>query len=75
MRRSPLPSFTTSGGAEIAGVAHGYVGAGILEKEGVDSVVVEIVSGTSAPGSRSEETRDLADFQQGTTYLGRPSRR
>ncbi len=36
-------------------VAHGYVGAGILEKEGVDSVVVEIVRRHVGAGISPEE--------------------
>ena len=40
-------------------VSHGYVGAGILEKEGVDSVVVEIVRRHVGAGISPEEAAAL----------------
>lgn len=40
-------------------VGHGYVGAGILEKEGVDSVVVEIVKRHVGAGISQEEAVTL----------------
>src|SRR3984893_9712015 len=40
-------------------VTHGYVGAGILEKEGVDSVVVEIVRRHVGAGISAEEAAAL----------------
>ena len=43
------------GRSQIQTVAHGYVGAGILEKEGVDPVVVEIVRRHVGAGISPEE--------------------
>jgi uncharacterized protein (TIGR00295 family) len=40
-------------------VSHGYVGAGILEKEGVDPVVVEIVRRHVGAGISPEEAQSL----------------
>ena len=47
------------GRTQIQTVAHGYVGAGILEKEGVDSVVVEIVRRHVGAGISAEEAAAL----------------
>jgi uncharacterized protein (TIGR00295 family) len=47
------------GRSRIQTVAHGYVGAEILEKEGVDSVVVEIVRRHVGAGISKEEARAL----------------
>lgn len=41
------------------GVDHGYVGAGLLEKEGVDNVVVEIVRRHVGAGISPEEAASL----------------
>ncbi|MDA4115716.1 MAG: HDIG domain-containing protein [Thaumarchaeota archaeon] len=43
------------GRSQVQTVAHGYVGAGILEKEGVDPVVVEIVRRHVGAGISPEE--------------------
>ena len=43
------------GRSQIQSVNHGYVGASILEKEGVDRVVVEIVKRHVGAGISSEE--------------------
>ena len=43
------------GRSQIQTVGHGYVGAGILEKEGVDPVVVEIVRRHVGAGISPEE--------------------
>jgi uncharacterized protein (TIGR00295 family) len=43
------------GRSQIQTVSHGYVGAGILEKEGVDSVVVDIVRRHVGAGISPEE--------------------
>lgn len=43
------------GRSQVQTVAHGYVGAGILEKEGVDRVVVEIVKRHVGAGISSDE--------------------
>jgi uncharacterized protein (TIGR00295 family) len=40
-------------------VSHGYVGAGILQKEGVDSIVVEIVRRHVGAGISAEEAVSL----------------
>jgi uncharacterized protein (TIGR00295 family) len=40
-------------------VTHGYVGAGILEKEGIDGVVVEIVRRHVGAGISAEEAASL----------------
>jgi len=45
-------------------VSHGYVGAGILAKEGVDDVVVEIVKRHVGAGISAEEAAGL-DFPAG----------
>ena len=47
------------GRSKIQTVAHGYVGAGILEKEGVDPVVVEIVRRHVGAGISPEEASAL----------------
>jgi uncharacterized protein (TIGR00295 family) len=43
------------GRSQIQTVSHGYVGAGILEKEGVDSIVVDIVRRHVGAGISPEE--------------------
>jgi uncharacterized protein (TIGR00295 family) len=43
------------GRSQVQTVSHGYVGAGILEKEGVDSIVVEIVRRHVGAGISPEE--------------------
>jgi len=43
------------GRSQVQTVNHGYVGAGILEREGVDSVVVEIVRRHVGAGISTEE--------------------
>jgi uncharacterized protein (TIGR00295 family) len=52
------------GRSQIQTVSHGYVGAGILEKEGVDPVVVEIVRRHVGAGISPEESVTLG-FPQG----------
>jgi uncharacterized protein (TIGR00295 family) len=52
------------GRSQIQTVSHGYVGAGILEKEGVDSVVVEIVKRHVGAGISTEEAVALG-FPEG----------
>jgi uncharacterized protein (TIGR00295 family) len=47
------------GRSQTQTVAHGYVGAGILEKEGVDPVVVEIVRRHVGAGISPEEAVPL----------------
>jgi len=47
------------GRSQTQTVAHGYVGAGILEKEGVDPVVVEIVRRHVGAGISPEEAAAL----------------
>jgi len=47
------------GRSQIQTVAHGYVGAGILEKEGVDGVVVEVVRRHVGAGISPEEALTL----------------
>lgn len=47
------------GRSQTQTVGHGYVGAGILEKEGVDPVVVEIVRRHVGAGISSEEAAAL----------------
>ena len=43
------------GRSQVQTVSHGYVGAGILEKEGVDGIVVEIVRRHVGAGISPEE--------------------
>jgi uncharacterized protein (TIGR00295 family) len=52
------------GRSRIQTVAHGYVGAEILQREGVDSVVVEIVRRHVGAGISREEARTLG-FPEG----------
>ena len=52
-------SCTTSGGAGPRRSEHGYVGAKILEEEGVDAVVVEIVRRHVGAGISKEEAASL----------------
>jgi uncharacterized protein (TIGR00295 family) len=47
------------GRSQIQTVAHGYVGAGILEKEGVEGVVVEVVRRHVGAGISPEEAVTL----------------
>jgi len=52
------------GRSQVQTVSHGYVGAGILEKEGVDDIVVEIVRKHVGAGISPEEAVALG-FPQG----------